>query len=149
MMLEKTKSRTILPRREGFTLVEVMMVILLIGLLASVAAPPMFRYLADSRLQTNTDRMAADLQYARTLSITNGEILRFTCDNAGYQVTNPLDGTVYRSQVFSKGMTLDSAQSADFFPWGMADASVFTIQSGTEARLVTVLPTGMVEVAHK
>ena len=93
-----------------------MMVVLLIGLLASVAAPPMFRYLADSRLQTNTDRMAADLQYARTLAITNGEILRFTCDNAGYQLTNPLDGTVYRSQVFSKGMALEEIQSTTSSP---------------------------------
>ncbi len=149
MILVGIKNRMKLPGRTGFTLVEMMMVVLLIGLLASISAPPIFRYLADSRLQTNADRMAADLQYARSMSITNGNILRFSANNSGYTLTNPLDGKIYRSQVFSNGMGLESIQSTDFFPWGMADTKVFTLKSGTEFRKITVLPTGMVEVAHK
>jgi len=49
MMMTRLQTRKNLPGRDGFTLVEMMMVILLIGILATVATPPMFRYLQSSR----------------------------------------------------------------------------------------------------
>ena len=99
-----------------------------------------------NRLQTTTDRMAADLQYARTLSVTNSEILRFTSTAAGYQLTNPITGDILREKQFSHGMTLTVNQSADFYPWGMADATVFNLSHGDDNKQVTLMPTGIVEV---
>jgi hypothetical protein len=54
--------------------------------------------------------------------------------------------TTLRTREFSDGMTLDLAQSTDFFPWGMADSVVFILSSRGESRQINVLPTGMVEV---
>jgi type II secretion system protein H len=133
-------------QRQGFTLVEMMLVISLVGVMAAMAAPPFFRYLASNRLATQADRMVADLQYARSLSVASSQILRFSVTAAGYQLTNPISGAVLRDTAFGQGMGLDRNQTADFFPWGMADPTVFTLSNHAGAKLITVMPTGLVEV---
>lgn len=133
-------------QRQGFTLVEMMLVISLVGVLAAMSAPPFFRYLASNRLATQADRMVADLQYARSLSVSNSQILRFSATETGYTLTNPVSGVVIRDNNFCEGLGLATAQTADFFPWGMADPVVFTLTNHAGTRQISVLPTGLVEV---
>lgn len=132
--------------RQGFTLVEMMLVISLVGVLAAMAAPPFFRYVASNKLTTQADRMVADLQYARSLSVSNSQILRFSVTAGGYQLVNPVSGVVLRESDFCEGLGLDRAQSADFFPWGMADPTVFTLANHSGTKRISVMPTGLVEV---
>jgi prepilin-type N-terminal cleavage/methylation domain-containing protein len=131
---------------KGFTLVETMLVICLVGVMASMAAPPFFRYLASTKLATQADRMVADLQYARSLSVANSQILRFSVTTGGYQLTNPVTGLVIRDSNFCEGLGLDAARVADFYPWGMADPVVFTLSNQAGTKQITVMPTGLVEV---
>lgn len=132
--------------RRGFSLVEIMVILTVVGLMAAIAAPPMFRYLQANELQTNTDRLAADLQYARSLAVANSQVLRFTATAAGYTLTEPISGTVIRDYNFKPGLGLAANATADFFPWGMANAAVFNLSNGAGAKQITLLPTGMVEV---
>ena len=140
------KNRKKMPNRAGFTLVEVMIVIILVGLLAAMVGPPMYGYLQAHRLQTGSDRFVTDLQYARAQSISRGVILRVSTTANSYSITNPSDGSVLRQQNLDQGIALDMVQQADFFPWGMADNSVFKISNTTGDRQVSLLPTGIVEV---
>lgn len=132
--------------RRGFSLTEMMIVVMVIGLMATLTAPPLFRYIQTHRLQTDTDRMMADLQYARSIAVTNGAILRFQATPAGYQLMNPNTAEVLRDHNFDHGLALDANVTVDFFPWGMADAAVFNISNKTGANQISVLPTGIVEV---
>jgi len=126
--------------------VEMMLVISLVGVMSAMAAPPFFRYLASNRLATQADRMVADLQYARSLSVANSQILRFSVTETGYQLVNPVTDVVLREANFDHGLGLDQEQSADFFPWGMADPAVFTLTNQHGTKQITVMPTGLVEV---
>ena len=132
--------------RRGYSLIEVMVVIGIVGLIATISAPPVFRYVQSNRLQTNADRMAADLQYARSLSIASSEILRFTATPAGYRLENPNTGALIREMNFGHDMELGANQTSDFYPWGMADATIFNITNGSGTYRVNLLPTGLVEV---
>lgn len=132
--------------RSGFTMTEMMVVIGIVGILATVTAPPVFRYVQSNRLRTNADRMAADLQYARSLSIANSEILRFAATPAGYQLTNPNTGVVIREANFAHGLSLPDDRTADFYPWGMADQTVFNMSNSAGNVQINLLPTGIVEV---
>ena len=132
--------------RQGFNLIELMVVIAIVGVIAGISAPPIFRYVQGNRLQTHADRLAADLQYARSLSISNGTILRFASTTEGYQLTNPITGDIIREKDFDHGLGLDQDQTADFYPWGMADPAVFNISNSTGAMVVNLMPTGIVEV---
>ena len=132
--------------RRGFSLIELMVIITIVGIIAGISAPPIFRYVNSNRLETHADRLAADLQYARTLSISTSTILRFSSTPAGYQLTDPISGTIIREKNFDHGLGFAAAKTADFFPWGMADATVFNISNSTGAMTVNLLPTGIVEV---
>ena len=132
--------------RQGFNLIELMVVIAIVGVIAGIAAPPIFRYINSNRLQTNADRLAADLQYARALSISTSTILRFASTPVGYQLTNPITGNVIREKNFDHGLEFQMNQTSDFYPWGMADPVVFNISNSTGAMVVNLMPTGLVEV---
>lgn len=135
-----------LPPRGGFTLVEMMLIVLIMGVIAGIATPPLFRFLQSNNLQTSTDRMMADLQFARSVAISNGQVLRFRATPAGYQVIEPLSGSVLRDQTFTGGLTLAANATADFFPWGMANSTVFNLTNSAGTKQVNLLPTGQVEV---
>ncbi len=146
MLNDTAEGRRRRRRREGFTLTEMMVVIILIGIMATVSAPPLFRYIQSNRLQTGTDRMVADMQYARSVAISTGRILRFQATAVGYTLTDPNSGTVLRSQNFDHGLALGADVTVDFFPWGMANGAVFNLTNPAGATQIDLLPTGIVEV---
>lgn len=128
---------------------EIMMVILLVGILAGVAGPAMYSYLRANQMQTRVDRMVADLQYARALTISTGQVHRFNTTTDSYTLTNMVTGNVVRDVDFEEGAKLDAAQMADFFPWGMANTTTFDLSHCDMERRIRLLPTGMVEVERQ
>ncbi|HPF70193.1 MAG TPA: GspH/FimT family pseudopilin [Candidatus Krumholzibacteria bacterium] len=132
--------------RRGFTLTELMVVISLVGIIAAVSAPPIYNFIQSNRLQTSRDRMVADMQYARSLAISSGRILRFAATEAGYELTDAATGDVLRTRDFDHGLALSAAVTVDFFPWGMADNAVMSISNPAGTSRINVLPTGIVEV---
>lgn len=145
-MIAALENRRFAPQRAGFTLVEIMVVILIVGLLAAMVGPPMYGYLQSHRLQSNTDRLVADLQFARSQSIATGNILRIDATEAGYRIIDTSTGTTLRQHAFDQGVGLAAAGQADFFPWGMSDNTAFAISNTKGAKQISLLPTGMVEV---
>ena len=132
--------------RRGFTLVEMMVVVMIFGLLMVAGVPPFVNYVRSNRLETNADRMASDLQLARSIAISNGIVVRVTATTTGYTVTDPVTAQTIRQREFDGGCQLAIDATADFFPWGMADSQVFNLSNVSGARVINLLPTGMVEV---
>jgi type II secretion system protein H len=140
-----------MPRRQigrhGFTLIELMVMITIFTAMLAVAMPPINNYLRTNQLDTQADRLAADLQFARSVSIATGTVVRFQGTAVGYTLTDPVDGTTLRQHNFDH-CQLDADITADFFPWGMADSRVLNMSSGAGTRTITLLPTGIVEVTE-
>jgi prepilin-type N-terminal cleavage/methylation domain-containing protein len=59
-------------RRRGFTMIEMVIVMLVIGILAAAAAPRFFSTLARYRVERAAHRIAADLNYVRETAISKG-----------------------------------------------------------------------------
>lgn len=62
----------------GFTLIELVTVLTLMGILAGIAAPSLNGMIAMHRVRTTLDRVAVDLYYARAIAVREGRQVRVT-----------------------------------------------------------------------
>lgn len=72
-------------RATGFTLLELMIVIAVIGLILVVAAPSIKRYLEAQRLRSVSGELMGDLQFARTESVARARVVGIRLDRDSAQ----------------------------------------------------------------
>lgn len=132
--------------QHGFSLVEMMVVIGVLGLIAAIAVPSFNGYLRANEVDTIADRMTSDMALARSISVSQGRVIRLVGDANGYQIIDPITAGVLRDRPFDGTVSLDAPVTVNFYPWGAADAVTMNLSNSVTARNVVVLPTGMSEV---
>ncbi|TCV91004.1 type II secretion system protein H (GspH), partial [Luteibacter rhizovicinus] len=124
-------------RARGFTLFEMLAVILLIGIAAAAVSIPVTQGLVSARVNAASGEMAAALRWTRAQAIVRGESLALEVDTAGATYRAPGKPAVQ----LPKGMTvaLTSAQEdrvnattgrIRFFPDGSSTGGRVTLGRG-------------------
>lgn len=85
----------------GFTLVELMTVVVVLGIVTVLAAPSFSRTLADRHVRGAAEEAYADLQYARSESVQRNAAVSLTFNATGWQVT-AAGGAVLKTVVLGK-----------------------------------------------
>ena len=83
----------------GFTLIEIIVVVIILGI-AAMMAVPMLSSAADMQVRSAADRIAADLEYAKSMAITHQKTysVEFDTVNETYQILDST-GTVIKNPV--------------------------------------------------
>jgi prepilin-type N-terminal cleavage/methylation domain-containing protein len=81
-MLKKIQS--VLKNNSGFSFMELMVVVALVGILSSIAIPNHLRSLPEKRLKNAARSLYADMQRARLLAVKDNRIVQVTFANNGY-----------------------------------------------------------------
>ena len=128
----------------GFTLVEIMIVIVVMGMLIAIAAPAVSGFLRSSRMAGASNTLIADLHYARTLATeqrTNYEI-RFNASNYSIVRVSPL--TTVTTRTLPQGVTCASSGTAAFFAWGLTTPVTVTITGTGTPKTIKLMANGLV-----
>ncbi len=128
-----------LNNRSGFSLIEMVTVVLIIGILSAVAVPKIYDSMDSYRLKLAAETIAADLKYARQQAISRSQSITVTFDlvNESYTISEIPDRN-HPDRAYAVSLT-DSASPADIVSVSPTPATAITFnQYGIPASEATV-----------
>lgn len=94
--------------QSGFSLIELLIVLVLLGIFAAVAMPSFQRLIASNRLESATDELISHLQFARSEAVVNNRLV--TVENtSGQNQRWDLGLRVYTAGNFTANRTYDAS----------------------------------------
>ena len=128
----------------GFTLIEMIVIIGILGTIMLVAAPPMSRFLSTNRLAGATNIVAGDLRYARSLASSQRRSYEFRNTSTGYTVSCVSPASTVLTRTLQSGVTFAGLDTTTFYAWGLTESTVLTLQKGDQSRILRMNSTGQV-----
>ena len=126
----------------GFTLLELVLVLFLIGLIAGLVLPFVVSTLDRVKLQSEVRQMASALQFARSEAITKKTLLTFNAniDENEYWLAIPKDNEVTQSKFLNEPVQIKEYQGTEetlsdgtfiinFYPRGNSSAGTIHLKS--------------------
>ena len=129
---------------KGFTLIETMVLVAIIGILAGLTIPSFANYLAKQKVIGARSELMADLQYARSLAIARRTTFRIDFDAGEYRLILPGPDEVIRQNSAPDGVTFNADANPNFYPWGLSDACNIQVSNFKKNTTVSLLPNGTV-----
>ena len=110
----------------GFTLVELMITIALLGVVATIAVPNFVQFIRNNQVQAKADELKTFLQYARGQAVTTRKTYEVDTTTTAWEL-KPQGGAVERKLEFNtaqaKPLTNPSSLTLTFTPNGMTTSS--------------------------
>ncbi len=129
---------------KGFTLLELVVAVGILGILLAIAVPGVAGYLRSARLQGSAQTLASDLHYARSLATSQRSTFAVAFAADSYSVVRVSPPTTVLTRRLPDGVAVAAPDTTSFFPWGLTQAATFTLSDAGRSSTVNLLATGSV-----
>lgn len=145
-------------KSRGFSLLELLVVLVIIGLSASLVLPTLTGGLSSLRLKTAAREVSATLRYARSLAVSVGkeQVINMDIEEGKYWLNEDKDNNrelpsdIRFLNITTQGEEITTGMAGIvFYPMGNSSGSSIFITAGKDrnCHILTQLATGMVEVS--
>lgn len=138
-----TLARNRLGGARGFSLIELLVVLILIGVMAGVVGPAVGRFLDSMEFKRQTGKVMAAVRYARLKAITEGKLVLMTASDVDGPTTLVLSGGVneVRELDLDETATLElEPLELGFSPEGYATPGLITLTIGERKENIFIDP---------
>jgi general secretion pathway protein H len=141
-MIQHGDSRTIIRsgREQGFTLFEVLAVMIIVAIVAGASAPAVGRIMSNLEFRQQTGKLTAVLRYSRLLAIGKGEVVSLKLseeEDCLFVISGPVDES--RECRLGEDDVLEMAPGEVFFyPEGMSSPVLITFEKGERLRKISL-----------
>ncbi len=144
--------------RFGFSVIELIAIVAILGIMAAIAGPAMSRIVRHQRVNRATTLIASDLQNAFATAARSREPVRVQADNANrsYQFVDRKSGAVLKIRSFygdtseyKLSVLTFSPATLDVFPNGVSSAPLtIDLANGDYSKQITASTAGFVRVSR-
>jgi type IV fimbrial biogenesis protein FimT len=123
-------------RNGGFTMIELMVTIAIVGILAAVAVPSFTESMARRRLEGTANELSADLQYTKSQAASVNAAVSMVTSAHGYTVSSA--SATFKTITLDSKITLTSPLTVTFDPYrdfANAAAAITLTHTQTSAQL--------------
>jgi general secretion pathway protein H len=127
-------------RQVGFSMIELLVVLVVLGLLAGVSAPPLGRYFENLEYRKQVGEVTAVLRYARLAAVTSGKEVRLTLEtgeNSTLRLAGAMD-ELRPTTTDKEGKLVIYPEEIVFHPEGRATPARLTFTRGERSRTILV-----------
>jgi type II secretion system protein H len=152
----RTDSKNHKYSRFGFSIIELIAVVAILGIMASIVGPAMSRIVRHNRVNRATTVIASDLQNAFAVAARQRQPVRIQADNVSrsYQFVDRASGVVLRIRTFygdTSEYKLDKLifnnPTVDVFPSGVSSLPIqIDLANGDYSKQIKVSTAGFVRV---
>ena len=131
-------------KEDGFTLLELTIIVGLLGVLFAIAAPAVSGYLRSSKVTGASNALVADLRYGRSLASTQRKSYQILFAANSYTLCSVSPLTTVTTRTLPRGVTCTSSGTATFYAWGLTNPVTVRMVAGPDTSAVILGANGSV-----
>ena len=130
--------------RNGFTAVELMVVLIVAGILFAISYPAMSRMIRDSKLVGAARTLEGDIHNAVSIANTQRTTYQIVFSSGSYVIQKASPVNVIQTRQMPNGVTCAATDTARFFAWGLASPVTITMTNQNGSQTMRILANGRV-----
>lgn len=131
-------------QRNGFSAVELMIVLVVSGILFAIAFPAMSRLLRTTRLAGASRTLESDIHDAVAIANAQRTDYQIVFSSSSYVIRQASPVNIIQTRQLPTGVTCAATDTARFFAWGLAKPVTITMTNMNGSQTLRILANGRV-----